>query len=151
VTFFVFATPTALSPEQQSHILADLNAFLSSWKSHGMPVRALARWEKNHFLCVEVDASCEIPGGCSKDALFRTIQELEKNHSLSLLDRSYVYFESEKSDVVAVEWKALESFINSHNSRFWKVYDLTVLNSSDWKNQPRPLEESWLQKVLTLK
>lgn len=150
VTFFVFASPEKFTPEQEKELLNSMSEFLKNWKSHGVPVQAAANIEHGHFLTVEILPGSEIPGGCSKDELFRKIAEIEKNFNLKLLDRKFVYFYlTEKQEIIPINISDIKNFLSSFvNKEKLRFFDVTITDKINWESNPLQMDESWLT-VLT--
>lgn len=146
VTFFVFASPEKLSIVQEREVLKSMDEFLENWKSHGVPVKARANIEYGHFLTVEILPGSVIPGGCSKDELYRKIMGLEKEFSISFLDRKFVYFwESENHKIIPKKLSDIKSFLSSFSTKEQlNFFDTTVTLKIKWELNPVRINESWL-------
>jgi hypothetical protein len=148
VTFFVFASPEKFTPEQEKELLNSVNEFLKNWKSHGVPVQAKANIEYGHFLTVEILPGSEIPGGCSKDELFRLIGKIENENKLSLLDRKFIYlWDSTNRNVFTVKLSDIGNFLSE--SKKIRVFDTSVTDANKWKMNPIPIENSWLTALVS--
>jgi hypothetical protein len=150
VTFFVFASPEKFTPEQEKELLNSVNEFLKNWKSHGVPVRAKTNIEYGHFLTVEILPGSEIPGGCSKDELFRKIMNIEKEFNLSLLDRKYVYFwDVKKQIILPIQLSEAKNFLSLKTQIYnLKIFDTIVTNKAGWSSNPFEIKESWLTELV---
>lgn len=124
-----------------------MNHFLHNWKSHGMEVKARCRFEKNHFLVVEADPSTQIPGGCSKDELFRYIQQLEHDFNISFLNRNYVYFwNSQKEEVVPVPLSSVKEYAGTFQNLL--VFDTLAASAEQWARNPVNAQNIWVKNFL---
>lgn len=85
---FIFKHP--LTAEQQKSLQSFLANFFSSWQAHGKPLMACGLLSFNQILTVLVDESLTPATGCSKDALFRAVNEWCAAEAVSLAPRSLV-------------------------------------------------------------
>jgi hypothetical protein len=127
-----------------------MNEFLKNWKSHGVPVQAKANIEYGHFITVEILPGSEIPGGCSKDELFRKIINIEKEWNLSLLDRKFVYFWDDiNQTVITVKLSEIKNYLSTKSiTDDLKLFDTTVTDKIKWKTNPLKIQESWLTALV---
>ena len=63
-------------------LIESTEKFLGSWNSHGQPLNARTRMEEGRFLFVEIEEGSA--SGCSKDKLFKFLEELSQNQGLQL-------------------------------------------------------------------
>lgn len=88
---FVFAYREQLSLEANRRLTGEISVFLSQWNSHGKSLHATALTMENRFLIIETSGSQ--PGGCSKDTLFRSLDEINRYLNLSLIKPSSFFLE----------------------------------------------------------
>ncbi len=148
VTFFVFASPEKFTGIQEQELLHSMNEFLKNWKSHGVPVRAKTNIEYGHFLTVEILPGSEIPGGCSKDELFRKILEIEKNFNLKLLDRRYFFVYDTIQENITVTTRDGFSKMLKENQKSLKIFETHTTKIEDWRKNPIPFEKSYLVNLI---
>lgn len=69
-----------------------MNHFISSWNSHGDPVKGYANLFFGQFIVLMADESQTGLGGCSTDSSIRFIKEVEKKFGVELLNRQMLAF-----------------------------------------------------------
>ena len=87
----VYASENTLTEDQQSKILTYIAEHLKGWNSHKAPLRAGVTILENHFIVVALDEGKNLASGCSIDTLQNKIQYLEKDLSISLMNRLNVF------------------------------------------------------------
>lgn len=89
---WVFGSERGLNPAETESLLAAVDRFLSSWRAHGVPLRATRAWLHDHFLIVCVDTETELPSGCSIDALTQVLREVEAGLGVRFLGNEPVWY-----------------------------------------------------------
>ena len=105
---FIFPYSRQLKESEAVAVMAGMQSFLSSWDSHGVAVMAGARLEDSHFLLVEILS--ELPGGCSKDKLFRFVSLLNADLGLPEAGAGSFFIQS-KGEVLVLSRKDLKNNI----------------------------------------
>ena len=81
--------------------------------------------------------------GCSIDTLQKTIQELEKELSISLMNRLNVFCRIDNK-IQCIPSVKLESMAKADTP----FYDLTILTKSDLNTYLKPISEGWCSSFL---
>ena len=140
---WVYASEEALTTDQQNHILTYIAEHLKGWNAHKVPLTAGVTILENHFIVVALDETVNGASGCSIDTLQQTIQALEKDLSISLMNRLNVFCRLDN------EIQCIPSFklgsIATANTLF---YDLTILTKSDLNTYLKPICEGWCASFL---
>lgn len=89
---WVFAASRALDDDEATRLLAPVDAYLAQWKAHGAPLTVGRDWRDARFLAVGVDQHTAGASGCSIDALYRTLQQLEGTLGTSLVAGGRVFW-----------------------------------------------------------
>ncbi|WP_225000141.1 hypothetical protein [Cesiribacter sp. SM1] len=89
---WVYAAPRAFTSEELTFINNTAPEFLNSWATHGTPLQAGFQVLEDQFLILAVDEGVQAASGCSIDSSMGYVRMLEKELSLSLTERSLVYF-----------------------------------------------------------
>ena len=89
---WVFAADRALTAPEADRVLESVDRFLDGWKAHGSPLTSGRDFRYGRFLIVAVDERSAPPSGCSIDALVHSLEELEGELGLSLLDNNPVWY-----------------------------------------------------------
>jgi len=69
-----------------------LKAFISSWNSHGVPVKGFANLFFGQFIVLIADERASQVSGCSTDSSVHLMKELEKKFSIQLFNRQLLAF-----------------------------------------------------------
>jgi hypothetical protein len=69
-----------------------LNAFVSTWKSHGDEVKGYANLFFGQFIVLIADESATGVSGCSTDSSVRLIKEFEQKFNVQLFERQTLAF-----------------------------------------------------------
>tara|TARA_B110000008_G_scaffold8954_1_gene8799 strand:- start:4264 stop:4728 length:465 start_codon:yes stop_codon:yes gene_type:complete len=135
---WVYASEKALTTEQQNHISNYIAEHLKGWNAHKVPLKAGVTILENHFIVVALDETVNAASGCSIDTLQQTIQALEKELSISLMNRLNVFCK------IVNEIQCIPSFrlgsIATANTLF---YDLTILTKAELNTYLKPISEGW--------
>lgn len=133
---WVFGTAEALSPESEAALLAAVDEYLDDWRAHGSPLTVGRDWRDGHFLAVAVDQRDENASGCSLDALFRVLRDLEQHIGTPLLGNARVYFRSDEGSVRVTDRagfaEAAQSGLVGSGTR---VFDLSVQTAGEWRKR----------------
>jgi hypothetical protein len=99
---FVFQSP--LSSHQRESLQIFLESFFSKWQAHGKPLVVRGLLSFNQLLTVLVDESKVPASGCSKDALFKAVNQWCEDRGLTLASRAMIPVVQEES-IRLIEWK----------------------------------------------
>jgi hypothetical protein len=69
-----------------------LQDFISTWNSHGVPVKGYANLFFGQFIVLMADETATGVSGCSTDSSVRLIKEVEKRFAVQLFDRQMLAF-----------------------------------------------------------
>ena len=140
---WIYASEFKLNQDNKDYILTKLFSHLRSWEAHKQPLKASATILENHFIVVAVDESNTLASGCSIDTLQRIIQDLEKDLSMSLMNRLNVYCQIDNS-IKCIASSQLKNNV-SENTLF---YDLTISNKSDLTHFLKPIKDGWCNTLI---
>ena len=135
---WLYAAENALIKDHQNYILKVVSEDLKGWNAHQQPLTAGVTILENYFIVVALDESKNGASGCSIDTLQKTIQELEKELSISLMNRLNVFCKIE-GEIVCVPSFKLGSIVNASTP----FYDLTIQNKSELHSYFKPISEGW--------
>ncbi len=96
---WVFASPRPLDGAEAGALLTRVDRFIDSWLAHGREVRGGRELRYDRFLLVAADEAATGVSGCSIDSLFHTLQQLEREMGIRLLDSSAVWFRAEDGEI----------------------------------------------------
>ena len=135
---WLYAAENALSKDHQNYILKVISEDLKGWNAHKQDLTAGVTILENHFIVIALDESKNGASGCSIDTLQKTIQKIEKELSIPLMNRLNVFCEIEGGIVCVPSFK-LESIAKSDTP----FYDLTIFTKSDLNTYLKPISEGW--------
>ena len=95
---FVFTSDALLSDSYSATLVANINAFLSSWAAHGNPLFANSTLISNRVLVISVDESAASASGCSIDSLTNFIKSEGASSGIDFFNRSWVLYRNPVSD-----------------------------------------------------
>lgn len=141
---WVFASDMPLAGDKADTLLASVDEFLAQWKAHGVPLRCARDWRDGHFLAVGVDVTAENASGCSIDALFHTLQQLEPSIGTRLVGGGRVFFRTPSG----VETASRDDFTRRVKSgdvgRETPVFDTSLTAAADWRTKfELPAGQGW--------
>ena len=126
-----------------------IDAFLSSWTSHGDQLMVASKIKYNLFIIIALDESCSTASGCSIDKLVNFIKNIQNEYQISLLDRlDLSYRDKNKISVLRLDdfkRKILEKKINNDTIVFNNLINLKSDLTDNWEI---PLNRSWHQKLI---
>tara|TARA_B110000444_G_scaffold180752_1_gene169527 strand:+ start:117 stop:581 length:465 start_codon:yes stop_codon:yes gene_type:complete len=135
---WLYAAENALSKGQQDYILKVISDALKGWNAHKQPLTAGVTILENHFIVVALDENKNGASGCSIDTLQNTIQKIEKELTLSLMNRLNVFCKIE-DEVLCIPSFKLRNVADKDTL----FYDLTILTKSDLNTYLKQISEGW--------
>ena len=126
---WLYACEKALTQSQQDYILNIISEELKGWNAHQQPLTAGVTILENHFIVVALDESKNGASGCSIDTLQKTIQKIEKEFSISLMNRLNVFCKIEDEILCIPSFKL--STVTDKDTLF---YDLNILKKRELNN-----------------
>ena len=140
---WIYASEKALTTEQQEYIINYIAEHLKGWNAHKVPLTAGLTILENHFIVVALDENINAASGCSIDTLQKKIQELEKELSISLLNRLNIFC---RIDNVI---RCIPSFkLGDQANKGTLFYDLTIQKKGDLSNWLKVVEEGWCANLI---
>jgi len=140
---WIYAAEQKLTNEQENHILKSISDHLQNWEAHKVPLTAGVTILEHHFIIIALDESDNGASGCSIDTLQNKIQNLEKELSISLLNRLNIFCRIEDT-IKCIPTTKLAEFANKETL----FYDLTIQKKSELSNWLKPIEEGWCATII---
>ena len=140
---WIYASENALTEDQQSYILTYIAEHLKGWNAHKVPLTAGVTVLENHFIVIALDENKNEASGCSIDTLQKTIQELEKDLSITLMNRLNVFCKI--GEVIKVIPSFKLGIIANKDTLF---YDLTIQRKEELSNYLKPIKDGWAKSYL---
>lgn len=147
---WVFGASDALAGDVERDMLRDVDGWLAQWQAHGHPLTCAREWRDGRFLVVGVDQSTAGASGCSVDALFHILQEVERSTGTSLLGSGRVFYRDADDAVQCVDRatfaaRAQGGAIGDDT----RVFDTTVTTAEAYRARfERPMHESWHMQLV---
>ena len=140
---WIYAAEQKLTNEQENHILKSISDHLNNWEAHKVPLTAGVTILENHFIIIALDETKNGASGCSIDTLQNKIQEIEKELSISLLNRLNIFCRIEDTIKCIPTTKLAE---NTNKETLF--YDLTIQKKNELSTWLKPIEEGWCVSFL---
>ena len=140
---WIYASEKKLKNDQQSSILTSICNYLKNWEAHKEPLIASAIILEDYFIVIALDEGKNEASGCSIDTLQKKIQEIEKDFSISLLNRMNVFSRIEDA-IQCIPVSKLGDNVNKETL----FYDLTIQKKSELSNWLIPIEKGWCSRFL---
>jgi len=140
---WIYAAEQKLTNEQENHILKSISDHLQNWEAHKVPLTAGVTILEHHFIIIALDESDNGASGCSIDTLQNKIQNLEKELSISLLNRLNIFCRIEDT-IKCIPTTKLAEFANKETL----FYDLTIQKKSELSNWLKPIKEGWCATII---
>ena len=126
-----------------------LNGFVTTWKSHGTPVKGFANLFFGRFIVLMADESPTGVSGCSTDSSVHLIKSIEKKYRVEMFNRELLAFiikdKIEQLPLSQLSYAVQNKFIDEETLYF----DSTVLTRKQLEeNWITPMQQSWLKKFL---
>jgi hypothetical protein len=147
---WVFASDRPLQGADASLLLAEVDAWLEQWKAHGAPLRSAREWRHDRFLAIGVDPTAEQASGCSVDALFRRLQEVERQLDTSLVAGGRVFYRgSDGQTHVAKRSDVRRLGAAGEITATTPTFDTSLTAAGAWRDAfERPAEDTWIAELL---
>ncbi|MDJ0645440.1 MAG: ABC transporter ATPase [Flavobacteriaceae bacterium] len=89
---WIYQSGRQFTSEEIKKVSERLQEFIRGWKAHGADLKASFQIKYNQFIILAVDENHGGATGCSIDASVHTIQELEKELDVDLMNKMKVSF-----------------------------------------------------------
>jgi hypothetical protein len=128
-----------------------INHFVSSWKSHGTPVKGFGTLFFGQFIVLMADENATGVSGCSTDSSVRLIKEIEQLYKVAMFDRQNLAFII-KDKVQLLPLNQLNYAITNQFITAYTIYynNLVQTKQELENNWMIPVHQSWLAKKLNL-
>ena len=140
---WIYAAEQKLTNDQEDYILKSISDHLQNWEAHKVPLTAGVTILEDHFIVVALDEGENRASGCSIDTLQNKIQEIEKELSISLLNRLNIFCRIE-DNIKCIPTTKLAKLANKETL----FYDLTIHKKSELSNWLKPIEEGWCATII---
>ena len=147
---WVFASDRPLRDADASMLLGEVDAWLAQWKAHGAPLRSAREWRDDRFLAIGVDPTAEQASGCSIDALFRRLQEVQQRLDTSLVAGGRIFYRAPDGQTrVAKRSEVSRLAASDELTATTPTYDTSLTDARAWREAfVRPAGETWIASLL---
>ena len=127
-----------------------LHAFVSTWNSHGAPVKGYANLFFGQFILLMADEKASMISGCSTDSSVHLMKEIEKRFNVHLFDRQLLAFII-KEKVQLLPLSQLAFGVGNGSIQPETLYfNNTVFTKTDLeKSWIIPVKDSWLASKIS--
>jgi len=136
----MFSTAEALEIEDM------LRAFVSTWHSHGTPVKGYAHLFYGQFIILMADETASGVSGCSTDSSVRLMKSIEHTFNVQLFDRLLLAFlidgKVQLLPMSQLDYAEQKQFISRDTIYFNNTVQTKKELEEKWL---LPLKESWLK------
>jgi len=128
-----------------------LKEFVSTWASHGVPVKGYANLFFGQFIMLMADETAAGVSGCSTDSSVRLMKDIEQIFHVQLFDRqSLAFIVKERVQIIPMnqlKYAIDHQFINPETLYF---NNLAATKAEFLHRWLIPVKDSWLAKKLSL-
>lgn len=148
---WIYQSTQHLEFEKVERLSARLMNFIDSWQAHGKDLQASFTIIYNRFIVVALDEASYQATGCSIDKLTHTIQALETELDLSLLDRMQVAYKDENL-ILTMPMNAFRAELeqgeyDENTVVFNNLIETKGQLKSHWET---PVKNSWHKQLLPI-
>ena len=140
---WIYAAEQKLTDKQEAYILKSISDHLQNWEAHKVPLAAGVTILENHFIIIALEETKNGASGCSIDTLQNKIQEIEKELSVSLMNRLNIFCRID-DEIECIPTIKLAEYANKETL----FYDLTIQKKSELSSWLKPIEEGWCAAII---
>ncbi len=144
---WIYQSSRVLTPEEQSILQSETEAFLIEWTAHGQTLRAGMRIEFDQFLIIGVNEDVNEASGCSIDKCVAFIRQMGKSLNTDFLDRSLIAYRLD-GKMHIMDFKDFKNSLSKDEiSQRAEIFNNAVHTKKEFdKEWIQPVETSWLGK-----
>ena len=140
---WIYASEKSFTKDQETYIIKTISNHLQNWEAHKLPLTAAVTILEHHFIVVALDESKNRASGCSIDTLQKTIQDLEKELSIDLMNHLSVFCKLGKV-IQCIPSHKLRDVVKSDTLFF----DLTIQKKSEIAMYLKPIRDGWCNRFI---
>jgi hypothetical protein len=146
---WIYQSNRPIADEKLPEIKAQLQQFAKNWVSHNQQLKSFADIFHNQFIVLMVDESMAGASGCSIDSSVHFIQNLERNHGLSLFDRMTFTYRDGDEVKSAPREEFAQLYAQGKINDETLVFDNLVKNKGQFETEwLKPLGQSWHKRMV---
>ncbi len=144
---WVFGASDPLNADGETDLLASVDAWLERWTAHGQPLTCAREWHLGRFLVIGVDQRSAGASGCSIDALYRVLQQVQSTLNTTFLGGDRVFYRNAEGQLTCVDRQTFATARGVSNAT--TVFDTAVTSAGDFRARfELPAGESWHASLL---
>jgi hypothetical protein len=147
---WVFASDIPLVGAPADHLLTQVDAYLESWRAHGVPLQCARQWLDDRFLIVGIDPTEEQASGCSIDGLFRAVQGIERALGTRLIGGGRVFYRDAAGRPAVASRDEFQALVERNIvSAETSVFNTALTQLDEWRASfEQPLTRSWAASII---
>ena len=142
---WIYQSSRLFSISEALEIEGMLNNFVSTWNSHGTPVKGAAHLFFGQFVVLLADETATGVSGCSTDSSVRLIREIENRFRVAMFDRTTLAFvvgeKVELLPMTQVPYALEKGFLSADTLYFNNLVQTKAELETNWII---PVGKSWL-------
>jgi hypothetical protein len=142
---WVFGADRPLDTAEATRLLDLVDAHLARWAAHGAPLSSARDWRDGRFLTIAVDQRTTGASGCSIDALFHQLQQLERALATSIVGGGRIFYRDTTGIVHSTDRATFAELAERGTiTAATRVFDPTVTTLGAWRTGfERRARDSW--------
>ncbi len=131
-------------------LLTAVDAHLSQWAAHGVPLLCARDWREDRFLAIAVDEAATGASGCSIDGLFRTIGRVQSAVGADLLASGRVAWRASDGTIHVESQQTFSARAAAGDvTRETPVFETLAETVGAWREAfEKPAGESWARGLV---
>ncbi len=146
---WVFGASHALDDQASAALLREVDLVLADWQAHGVPLTCAREWRDRRFLAVGVDESVAAASGCSVDALFAVLRDVERRLGTTLVAGGRLFYRDADRHVQCVDRETYAARVRAGVVRDdTPVFDTTLTRARHYRSGfERAASSSWHARI----
>jgi hypothetical protein len=147
---WVFSAAAPVTGAAAELLFGRVDDHLREWRAHGVPLVCARDWRDDRFLAVAVDEAASNASGCSIDALFHALRDMEAQIGTSLVGNRAVFWRDAQGIVTSADRPAFRAAAaEGLVSAGTMVFDPTIATVGAWRREfEKPARDSWHVRLL---
>ena len=131
-------------------LLEAVDAHLTQWAAHGVPLLCARDWREDRFLAIAVDEAATGASGCSIDGLFRTIGRVQSAVGADLLASGRAAWRDQQGQIrVASQGEFAARVASGDVTNETPVFETLTETVGEWRASfEKRAEESWARGLV---
>lgn len=142
---WVYQSSRTFTQEECNILQQKIDAFTTDWSAHKLQLKSSGKIVYSQFIVLIVDENQHEASGCSIDKSVKFIQEIEKEYSVSLMDRMQIAYKKDANSIAICSLHDLGKLAeeNKINSKTIVFNNLVATKNEFDSNWEIAIENSW--------